>query len=152
MKLCGAPGGDVRSPTKIRCGLDFYLNGRKIERFYVSLLIQARRFHYYQNLIWETILILKNGPTTKLLNICSRIGSARISYLIVRLMINHIKQVIQRISKDQLQIYHIIVSLSAIPIVSTRYFLISLLRQSFSFKRVTSRSVLNWKVENVERV
>ena len=38
MKLCGAPGGDVRSPTKIRCGLDFYLNGRKIERFYVSLL------------------------------------------------------------------------------------------------------------------
>jgi hypothetical protein len=33
MKLCGAPGGDVRSPTKIRCGLDFYLNGRKIERF-----------------------------------------------------------------------------------------------------------------------
>ncbi|MDD6508827.1 MAG: hypothetical protein PUF43_05110, partial [Bacteroidales bacterium] len=37
MKLCGAPGGDVRSPTKIRCGLDFYLNGRKIERFYVSL-------------------------------------------------------------------------------------------------------------------
>lgn len=45
MKLCGAPGGDVRSPTKIRCGLDFYLNGRKIERFYVSLSV-IQKIHY----------------------------------------------------------------------------------------------------------
>ena len=56
MKLCGAPGGDVRSPTKIRCGLDFYLNGRKIERFYVSLSISIncqygmRNFDYLSDL------------------------------------------------------------------------------------------------------
>lgn len=48
MKLCGAPGGDVRSPTKIRCGLDFYLNGRKIERFYVSLSIVLTKTKYYE--------------------------------------------------------------------------------------------------------
>ena len=49
MKLCGAPGGDVRSPTKIRCGLDFYLNGRKIERFYVSL--------FSRNIEMKTIVV-----------------------------------------------------------------------------------------------
>ena len=39
IKLCGAPLGDVRLPTKLICGLDFYINGRKFVRFYVRLIL-----------------------------------------------------------------------------------------------------------------
>ena len=54
------PRGDDRLP-KIVCGLDFYISGRKIDRFYVSLqyLIPKGILGYVVVLGWDALCCLQ---------------------------------------------------------------------------------------------